>query len=176
MSLIRRVAVLALCGALAGCGFFGGGDVATSPSLSPSPSWSPSWSPSARAGFGGPAGAVPAVADIDDVIFQTPSRNIFCHLGRSGARCDIIRRSWKPPAKPADCELDWGNGMYLSSGKAGITCTGDSLIAAATTTLEYGQAYRSGDVLCRSDATGLTCKDETTGRGFTLAVARYSLF
>jgi hypothetical protein len=116
-------------------------------------------------------------SEIDDVTFQTPSKNIVCSLRRSAARCDIIRRSWKPPAKPVDCELDWGFGMYLSSGKADLTCTGDSLIGAGvTTTLQYGRAYRSGDLRCQPEATGLTCEDETNGHGFMLAVARYRLF
>jgi hypothetical protein len=164
MARTRRLSLLVLCCALAGCtSGEGGGEGATT-------------APSARVGFGGPASAAPVVSEVDEVIFRTPSKNIFCALHPSGVRCDILRKTWKPPAKPADCELDWGNGLYLSSGRTGITCTGDSLVGAATETLEYGRGYRSGDVRCDSESSGLTCKDEKSGRGFTLASARYSLF
>jgi hypothetical protein len=109
-------------------------------------------------------------------MFRTPSKNIFCSLTESAVRCDIVKKTWIPPTKPADCELDWGNGMYISSGKAGMTCAGDTLIGSSQQALEYGNAYRSGTVLCESESTGLTCRDEKTGRGFTLAAARYSIF
>jgi hypothetical protein len=109
-------------------------------------------------------------------MFHTPSKNIYCSLTRSTVRCDIAQKSWRPPAKPADCQLDWGNGMFIDAGKAGITCTGDTLIGAATEILPYGRGLRSGSVLCTSESAGLTCKDEKSGRGFTLAMARYSIF
>jgi hypothetical protein len=162
MTGIRWWALLALGGALAGC---------TSSDPAPSPTSVP---PSARAGLGGPSPSVSEVAD--EVVFRMPSKNIFCAMHPSTARCDIIHKTWTPPAKPATCELDWGNGLYISSGQAAVTCTGDSLIGAATTTLDYGRAYRSGDVLCESQSAGVTCQDEKTGRGFTLAAARYSIF
>ena len=167
MTRIRRWAVpgtalLALCCSLAAC---------TSSDPDPSPA---SALPSARAGLGGPSPSVSEVAD--EVVFRMPSKNIFCAMHPSRARCDIIHKTWKPPAKPATCELDWGNGLYIASGQAAITCTGDSLIGAATTTLDYGRAYRSGDVLCESEPAGVTCRDEKTGRGFTLSSARYGLF
>ena len=165
---IFKLVLPALCLALAGCTSSGGG--AASPTAPP-----PS---AAHEGFGGPA-VSPAAASpvaVGEVIFRTPSKNIFCALSRSEVRCDIIRKTWKPPAKPADCDLDWGNGLYISSGRSGVTCAGDTLIGAATETLAYGRGYRSGDVVCDSESVGLTCRDEKTGRGFTLASARYSLF
>jgi len=153
------VALLSL--AVAACSSGGGGKPASSAL------------PSAHAGFGDP---VASVTSVTEAFFQTPSKNIVCDLSPSAVRCDIIHKSWSPPAKPSSCELDWGNGMYISAGKAGFTCAGDTLIGSAKVTLEYGYADRSGSVLCTSESSGLTCKDEKTGRGFTLAVARYSLF
>ena len=131
---------------------------------------------SAHAGFGAPSAASIVVTEVDEVFFQTPSKNIFCDLSASAVRCDIITKSWSPPAKPSSCELDWGYGMHITAGKAGFTCAGDTLIGTATVTLEYGHADRSGSVRCTSQSSGLTCRDEKTGRGFTLAIARYSLF
>ncbi|GIE93625.1 DUF6636 domain-containing protein [Paractinoplanes rishiriensis] len=145
---------------LAGC---------TTPAASEPPAGA---APSARAGFGGPDPA----ESVDEVVFRTPSKNIACALSPSAVRCDILRKDWQPPSKPADCELDWGNGAHIRAGEAALTCSGDTVLGEATTTLEYGKAYRSGTVRCDSESSGLTCKDEKTGRGFTLAVARYSLF
>lgn len=148
--------------AVAACSSGGGG----------TPSSQSSSLPSAHAGFG----ASSVVTEVDEAFFQTPSKNIICDLSASAVRCDIVNKSWSPPAKPSSCELDWGNGMHITAGKAGFNCAGDTLIGTASVTLGYGQADRSGSVLCTSESSGLTCKDEKTGRGFTLAVARYSLF
>ncbi|MCU7723714.1 hypothetical protein ODJ79_08320 [Actinoplanes sp. KI2] len=166
---IPLVALLSL--AIAACSSGGGG----------TPSTSSSSSRSANAGFGGPVASAAASAAapivVDRVFFRTPSKNIICDLGPSEVRCDMIRKSWSPPPKPSSCELDWGFGMHITGGKAGFTCAGDSLIGETEAeTLEYGHAYRSGSVRCTSESTGLTCLDEKSGRGFTLAVSRYSLF
>ncbi|GAA0570566.1 hypothetical protein GCM10010172_63740 [Paractinoplanes ferrugineus] len=134
----------------------------------------PSHAPSARAGFGDPT--APAVRDVDEAMFRTPSKNIYCALTRSAVRCDIGEKKWTLPAKAADCDFDWGNGLYLDHGAAGLTCAGDTLLNSSTETLEYGTAIRSGTVRCTSESTGLRCEDEKTTRGFTMAVARYSLF
>lgn len=163
MRSIRGFACLVAVAALFACD--GGGDPSAHSSTA-----------SARAGFGGPPAASPVVSEVGEIFFQTPSKNIFCSLADSKVRCDIVHKSWTPPPKPSGCELDWGNGMYIEAGKAGVTCTGDTLIGSAKGTLEYGRAYRSGSVLCDSESMGLTCRDEQTGRGFTLAVARYSIF
>ncbi|WP_433369097.1 DUF6636 domain-containing protein [Actinoplanes sp. CA-142083] len=167
MGRIRGLFGLALAGlALAAC----------SGSPSGSGSTGGAGTPSARAGFGGPPPPAVDISDVGEEIFQAPSNNIFCSLTASAVRCDIVRKTWAPPSKPADCELDWGNGMYIEAGKAGITCTGDTLIGSAKQTLDYGKGLRSGTVVCESVSTGLTCRDEKTKRGFTLAVARYSIF
>src|SRR5262249_46269549 len=80
MNGMRIVMVLGL--ALAGCTSSHGGDQPP---------------PSARAGFGGPSSAV---KDVDELMFHTPSKNIFCSLTPSAVRCDIAHKSWQPPAKP----------------------------------------------------------------------------
>ncbi|WP_157437156.1 DUF6636 domain-containing protein [Actinoplanes subtropicus] len=163
MALNRGIPLVALLLSVAACSSAGGGKPTSS-------------LPSAHAGFGGPSAAPVVVTDVGEVFFRTPSKNIFCDLSASAVRCDIVRKTWSPPTKPSTCELDWGNGMYIQGGKAGFTCTGDTLIGSASQTLEYGHADRSGSVRCTSESAGLTCVDEKTGRGFLLAVARFSLF
>jgi len=163
MKNISRLVPLALVCALAGCSEPG---PRTDPPSSPQPS--------ARAGFGGKE--PPVVTKVKQATFRTPSKNIFCDLSASLVRCDIASKTWTPPTKPADCELDWGNGLYLKSGEAGVTCTGDTLIGATTRTLDYGSALRAGDIQCESQSSGLTCMSDKTGHGFTLASARYAVF
>src|SRR6478672_1709483 len=58
--------------------------------------------------------AVPAVAQAGP--FQSPSGNIGCYIAKSGVRCDIRERSWKPPPKPGYCELDRGQGAEPGPG------------------------------------------------------------
>lgn len=137
----------------------------------------PSPTPSAHAGFGGPATpAAPTPREVNEAMFRTPSKNIFCALTPSTVRCDIAQKTWELPTKPANCEFDWGNGLYLDQGAAGLTCTGDTLLNSSKETLGYGSALRSGTVTCTSESTGLTCRDEKTTHGFTMSAARFSLF
>ncbi len=163
MAMIHRLAALLLLGAVAGCTASGAGRGSASSPL-----------PSAHAGLGAPPS--PTVTEVDEAIFRTPSKNIACALTSKSVRCDIIRKDWQPPPKPADCELDWGFGLFIQNGRANIICAGDSVIGAATRTLAYGNALRSGDLLCDSESVALRCIDEKTGHGFTLAVAQYGLF
>ncbi|WP_250027261.1 DUF6636 domain-containing protein [Paractinoplanes maris] len=164
--MIRGLLALALLGALSGCTPSDDGPVVAKTSTVPS----------AKAGFGGPEPAPVEATVVDEAMFRTPSQNIACALTPSEVRCDIVRKSWKPPAKPADCELDWGNGLVVTGGKAIFTCAGDTLVGTSDTTLAYGEAMRAGSVRCDSSDAGLTCKDEKTGHGFSLASSRYTLF
>jgi hypothetical protein len=136
--------------------------------------------PAASAGLGNRATA-PATAagvrEVDELIFLTPSKNIGCDLQAATVRCDIDRRSWTAPPKPADCPLDWGNGVHLDKDKAAsFLCAGDSLLGATRVVLAYGAAVRAGDLLCDSEVAALRCENEKTGHGFTLSVQDYDLF
>lgn len=164
MAAIRGILVLALLGVLSGCSLLDGGGT---------PTPSATARPSAKAGFGGPD---PAARSVAEEMFRTPSQNIACALTRSKVRCDIVRKAWSAPSRPAGCELDWGNGLVVTGGEATFTCTGDTLVGTSQSTLEYGRAIRSGTVRCDSASAGLTCKDEETGHGFRLASADYQLF
>lgn len=167
MSPIRGLLALALLGALTAC------TQTDTPTPTPTP---PTASPSAKSGFGGPAPAPGPARKVDEAMFRTPSQNIACALTESAVRCDIVRKTWTPPAKPADCDLDWGNGLAISRGQATMTCAGDTLIGTSEITLEYGEGLRSGTVRCDSENSGLTCQDEKSGHGFTLASSRYTVF
>jgi hypothetical protein len=160
MTVIPRLAALVLVGALAGC---------SAPQVTTS-----SAPPSARVGLG--AIPSPVVSIVDEANFQTPSKNITCALTASLVRCDIINRNWKPPPKPASCQLDWGHGMYVEPGKADFICAGDTVLGSATSVLPYGSSLRAGRLQCDSENAALRCVDQNSQHGFTLAVADYNLF
>jgi hypothetical protein len=120
------------------------------------------------AALAAPAGAVALTA------FSSPSRNIGCYLARDGVRCDIAKRTWSPPRKPASCHLDYGQGIALTA-RARFVCAGDTALGAKRT-LAYGHTIRAGHYSCTSSATGMTCRNRVTGHGFTLARQRYRIF
>jgi len=160
---------LLLLGALSACT---GSDRPRNADRSPAPA------ANARLGDRVPsASAGAAVREVDRLIFLTPSRNIGCDLETATVRCDIGRRSWAPPSKPADCPLDWGNGVHMDKGgTATFVCAGDSLLGATSEVLPYGQAVRAGAILCDSEQAAMHCVNEKTGHGFTLSVQDYHLF
>jgi hypothetical protein len=136
--------------------------------------------PPTAAGNAGPT--VPSVApvqirDVSQATFLSPSRNIGCDLSAFAVRCDIGRRAWAAPAKPADCDLDWGNGVRLELGNPAVfLCAGDSLLGATKDILGYGHALRAGDFRCDSESAAMRCRNERTGHGFTLSAEDYKLY
>ena len=89
-----------------------------------------------------------------------------------GVRCNIRQIDWAPPAKPADCNLDFGHAVVLG---AGFVCAGDTVLGAGPV-LPYGSTIRQGPYECRSDEVGLTCTNLESGHGFLLSAAEYRLF
>jgi hypothetical protein len=108
--------------------------------------------------------------------FLTPSKNISCLMTSESARCDIRTKSWKPPAKPADCQLDWGNGVAVDAAGTGtVVCAGDTVLGAKTT-LPYGEAVKVGKFVCASASSGVRCSNTASGHGFTLSRQSYTVF
>jgi len=107
--------------------------------------------------------------------FNSPSANIACAIDKDFARCDIRRRSWKPPPKPAGCESDYGQGIAINPGaQPDFTCAGDSMFGAKGR-LAYGEGIQAGVLRCVSRRTGITCQDTESGRGFSISRQRYEL-
>jgi hypothetical protein len=110
--------------------------------------------------------------------FTSPSGNIGCILDRGGVRCDIGKRDWEPPKRPASCNenLDYGQGIDLRAGaKPAFVCAGDTTLGAGPE-LEYGHSAAMGLITCKSEESGVTCRDIESGRGFTISTERYELF
>jgi hypothetical protein len=108
--------------------------------------------------------------------FSTPSKNIGCYVAADSARCDIAKKAWKPPAKPADCELDYGNGVAIFGlEEATVVCAADTVLGGAKT-LAYGEVVRVGSFLCDSESSGVRCTNEDSRDGFALSRKAYTMF
>ena len=109
-------------------------------------------------------------------LFYMPSANIGCALLPDAVRCDIRERRWKPPPKPRDCMLDWGNSVSAGATEgARVLCAGDTLLGGTYGELPYGHALRRGAITCVSRSAGLTCRN-MEGSGFFLSYQRLTLF
>lgn len=149
----RALVLLCVVFALAGCAKSGSGSsgATTEP----------------KTGLGGPATATRQ--------FTLPSKNIGCLVTAESARCDINEKTWKPPAKPADCQQAWGNALTVTAQAATLTCAGDTVMGS-TEILAYGKAVQVADFVCTSASSGVRCTHAPSGHGFTLARQNYTLF
>ncbi|MDX2006674.1 MAG: DUF6636 domain-containing protein [Meiothermus sp.] len=112
--------------------------------------------------------------------FQTPSGNIHCMIyaldGNWEIRCDILQTTNRPPVRPADCTLDWGNAFFMTpTGRAARICHGDTVANPNHPKLAYGQTLSYQGFTCVSRTTGLRCTNKS-GRGFELSRARQVVF
>lgn len=109
--------------------------------------------------------------------FETPSGNIGCYVDTTGgARCDIAERDWRPPPRPASCELDYGQGISVNrSGRGHFLCAGDTALGAGPV-LAYGKSVSAGRYTCTSRRSGVTCRNGRSGHGFFISRASYRLF
>ena len=154
----------------------------TSPAATPSadpPAASPAPpDPSPAPPSPSPTAAVPELIDVaeDEASFRTPSDNIGCSMTATSATCDLRERSWEPPPRPADCELDYGQGTFVDDTGSGLTCAGDTPFVPDSSVLEYGTGWVLGDVRCVSARDGVTCENTATGHGFAVSRDRYRLF
>lgn len=111
--------------------------------------------------------------------FQTPSGNTFClvYAGESGPslECELKENTAKPPPRPKDCELDWGNRFSLpQKGAPTRGCAGDTL-QGELPKLEYGTPWKVAGFTCEATTKRLRCTN-TDGHGFELARASQKLF
>jgi hypothetical protein len=109
-------------------------------------------------------------------MFSSPSGNIGCAIGKPGARCDIAKRSWRPPPKPRRCALDWGQGLSIARhGRGRYVCAGDTTLGSRRV-LAYGEEIRRGRFRCVSRRSGIRCVNRRTGHGFLISRERARRF
>ena len=120
------------------------------------------------------ASAAAASSRSSVVLFRTPSGNIGCvYASGLGApttlRCDIRSRLKPLPPKPRGCVLDWGDSFQLqATGRAIVTCHGDTAIDPASRVLRYGATWTRAGFSCVSLVRGLRCRN-ASDHGFFLS-------
>jgi hypothetical protein len=114
---------------------------------------------------------LPASAPAKFVFIQTPSHNIGCLYQSSPAalRCDIRSGLKPPPSKPRGCTVDWTGGYQVgATGRAQKVCAGDTVLSPSARVVRYGTTWRSGPFTCKSNTSGLRCRNRS-GHGFFLS-------
>jgi hypothetical protein len=102
--------------------------------------------------------------------FQSPSGNIACAMGGGAVRCDILEHSWTPPPKPADCDVDWGNGVQVGRrDPASFVCAGDTVFSPDIPVLGYGERAIKNRFRCTSKQKGMRCVNTKSRHGFFLS-------
>lgn len=106
------------------------------------------------------------------VVFVAPSRNIGCAVSDDKdygveARCDIRDHAWHAPPKPANCELDWGQGLRVNA-SAGFVCASDTVLVGAAV-LAYGHGIDVGRFRCVSAVDGVRCVNRQNRHGFWIS-------
>ena len=122
-----------------------------------------------------------ATYSVDELTsFTSPSGNIGCQIDVDMVRCDIREADWTPPPAPADCPLDYGQGVwinpYLAAGVAQLVCAGDTAIVDGAEVLGYGDAIVAGAMRCESGEAEIRCRDTDSGHGFALSRQSYRIF
>jgi hypothetical protein len=108
------------------------------------------------------------------ISLRTPSGNIGCVYASepglpTSLRCDIRSGLVPRPHKPSGCHLAWGDSYSLNAtGRAILTCHGDTAILPNARILRYGTRWRRGGFNCRSRTVGLRCTNRD-GHGFFLS-------
>lgn len=107
--------------------------------------------------------------------FASPSGNITCTIDETGARCGIASLA-NDPAPVEGCDGSVGH-VYVvtTAGVPEVPCVSKDdkpkKAGKKVDVLDYGAVVREFGYTCMSEEAGVTCTDDTTGRGFTLARA-----
>jgi len=132
-----------------------------------------------------PEGAAPSVTQQARVVspdetyfFETPSGNINCSISRVSAVCEVRKQTYEPPAKPSDCDLDYGTMIAVKRGeRAEFSCHGDTGFGAiGTFEMAYGERISNGIVTCSSATSGMSCSTASGSHGFELSRGSYRLY
>ena len=118
------------------------------------------------------ADTAPSEPGASSATFQMPSRNIGCLFDFQRLRCDIL--SGLEPEPEEDCEFDWVGLDMGVTGPAAPNCGSDTVYDAGAPTLEYGETWSRGGIVCESDESALTCTNRD-GSEFTLARGSWSV-
>ena len=127
----------------------------------------------------------------DLVLFHNDSGTVGCSIDAQSVRCDAASPTFTPPAKPAACELDWGQAISIEGGLVDFRCVGDTTLNNDGPVLHSGDVITRGPLSCTAVGDGVQCGDvaegcviavdgvqcdaSAVGRGFRLAPDKYEL-
>jgi hypothetical protein len=113
--------------------------------------------------------------------FASPSGNIVCAITSADVSCSIAVLN-QQPAPFEGCEGTVGYRVTISAdtGKVSLPCVPADAqpqpADAGMPKLEYTQSVTKGQFTCTSADTGMSCKDDETGKGFSIAKAGIGTF
>lgn len=125
-------------------------------------------------------------ADVGEAtpILRTSSGNIECLVDTGndfGVVCTAREHSWTLPPKPASCEFEWTDSVWLEpAGRPGFWCSSNAAFSGPNAywpryDFPYGSAVAGGGVRCASSEAGVRCTNRD-GHGFTLSRERRVFF
>lgn len=119
-------------------------------------------------------GASPT-AEPEAEYFASPSGNIVCALTPDSADCVISSFTYEPE-DAADCdEEEAGGHLRVEAAGASMPCE-PLVVAGDVPALDYGETTSAHGFTCESAESGVTCRHDESGYGFTVARAAYELF
>jgi hypothetical protein len=117
-------------------------------------------------------------------VLRTPSGNIECTLDPSkgfGVVCNAIKHEWTLPPKPASCEFEWTDAVFLEpAGRPRFWCSSNAAIYGPNhywprIDFPYGASVTSSGVICTSRVSGVRCANRDK-HGFFLSRQRVTFF
>ena len=131
-----------------------------------------------------PKAATPPAGALTLTEFAAPSRNIVCRIMSDSATCTIAAFAYPTPAPtpaptPGPCAGGTvGHLFVVTKDGVQIPCRAGPAPAAAPANakvLAYGTATSVNGFTCSSDPSGILCRHDATGHGFTLARAGFGI-
>lgn len=115
-------------------------------------------------------------------VLRTPSGNIECAPPTKGGGvvCNAIKHEWTLPPKPASCEFEWTDAVFLQpTGRPGFWCSSNMAFYSGVYWPRFDFPYRTslsgGGITCVSRVSGVTCTNRDK-HGFFLSRQRVTFF
>ncbi len=131
--------------------------------------------PTSETSAAGPEEAEETPTSAHPEYFASPSGNIVCALTVDSTDCVISSFDYAAE-DAASCDDDAAGG-HLRVEPAGASMPCEPLVVAGgVPTLDYGETTSAHGYTCESAESGVTCRHDESGYGFTVARRAYDLF
>jgi hypothetical protein len=111
------------------------------------------------------------------VSFQTVDHKVGCIMDGQGVRCDAKNPKFDPGPAPADCELDYGQGVFVGRhDPPDFVCAGDTALNRDAEELpwQHGEKVKAGRFHCKAlDNFTIKCRNKKNKYGFV--ISRYEV-